>query len=129
MNEDKKFLKEKKDNEENQIADKLISDITKNLKKCEGKLEKEMKEIRKNKKFFEDKNFILTDLSCRRMAEIIHYIKSGNPVLLEGPTGTAKTRTSVIACEYLMEYSYKKNNNNEEDNKNENLNEKEKEKK
>ena len=36
------------------------------------------------------------------MAEIIHYIKSGNPVLLEGDTGTAKTRTSVIACEYLM---------------------------
>ena len=128
MNDDKKFLKEKKENEENQITDKLISNITENLKNCEGQLEKEMKEIRKNYKFFEDKNFILTDLSCRRMAEIIHYIKSGNPVLLEGPTGTAKTRTSVIACEYLMELSYKKNNNSEEGNKNENLNEKEKEK-
>jgi len=47
------------------------------------------------------------------MAQIIHYIKSGNPVLLEGDTGTAKTRTSVIACEYLMNFDekYKENMN------------------
>ena len=31
----------------------------------------------------------------------------GVPVLLEGDTGTAKTRTSVIACEYLMEFDNK----------------------
>ena len=101
-NLDKKFLKDKKENEDN--IEKLINNISENLKTCEGKLEKEMKEIRKHKDFFEKKNFIITDLSCKRMAQIIHYIKSGNPVLLEGDTGTAKTRTSVIACEYLMEF-------------------------
>jgi hypothetical protein len=104
-NDDKKFLKDQKDNEDNQNTEKLIIDISNNLKDCKGLLEKEMEEIRKHKDFFDSKNFILTDLSCKRMAEIIHYIKTGNPVLLEGDTGTAKTRTSVIACEYLMEYS------------------------
>ena len=98
-NIDNKFLKDKKENEVNIKI--LLDDISKNLKSCKGKLEKEMEEIYKHKDFFEKKNFILTDLSCKRMAQIIHYIKSGNPVLLEGDTGTAKTRTSVIACEYL----------------------------
>ncbi len=110
-NDDNKFLKDKKDDEDIQITEKLISEISSNLKICKGQLEKEMEEIRKHKEFFDEKNFILTDLSCKRMAEIIHYIKSGNPVLLEGDTGTAKTRTSVIACEYLMKFS---NNENEE---------------
>ena len=35
------------------------------------------------------------------MAMLIHYILSGIPVLLEGPTGTSKTRTTLIACEYI----------------------------
>lgn len=104
-NIDNKFLKDKKENEVNIKI--LLDDISKNLKSCKGKLEKEMEEIYKHKDFFEKKNFILTDLSCKRMAQIIHYIKSGNPVLLEGDTGTAKTRTSVIACEYLMEFGDK----------------------
>ena len=72
-----------------------------------------MKKIKIHKNLFDSKNFILTHLSCKRMAEIIHYIKSGNIVLLEGDTGTTNTRTSVTDCEYLMEYS------------NENFNEKE----
>ena len=32
---------------------------------------------------------------------LIHYILSGIPVLLEGPTGTSKTRTTLIACDYI----------------------------
>ena len=111
-NDDKKFLKDKKENEDNQITEKLIKEISDNLKSSKGLLEKEMEEIKTYKDFFDKKNFILTDLSCKRMAEIIHYIKSGNPVLLEGDTGTAKTRTSVIACEYLMEYSNENLNEN-----------------
>jgi MoxR-like ATPase len=46
------------------------------------------------------------------MTMLIHYILSGIPVLLEGleinyfekkffPTGTSKTRTTLIACEYI----------------------------
>ena len=118
-NDDKKFLKDKKENEENQITDQIINDLSTNFKKYKGQLDKEMNEIRKHKEFFDKNNFILTDLSCKRMAQIIHYIKSGNPVLLEGDTGTAKTRTSVIACEYLMEFDEMfnaENENKEEEN-------------
>ncbi len=116
-NTDKKFLKDKIDNDDNQKTEKIISDITKNLRDCDGLLKKEMEEIWKFKDFFEEKNFILTDLSCKRMAEIIHYIKSGNPVLLEGDTGTAKTRTSVIACEYLMKLKEEEKGKGKEDDK------------
>ncbi len=111
-NEDKIFLKDKKDNEDNQKVEQIISEISNSLNNCKGLLEKEMEEIKTHKDFFDKNNFILTDLSCRRMAEIIHYIKSGNPVLLEGDTGTAKTRTSIIACEYLMKYSKENLNEN-----------------
>ncbi len=37
------------------------------------------------------------------MTMLIHYILSGIPVLLEGPTGTSKTRTTLIACDYITE--------------------------
>ena len=108
LNEDKKFLKDKKENEDIQNIDNILSEISKNLKNCKGQLHNEMEEIKKYKEFFNKKNFILTDLSCKRMAQIIHYIKAGNPVLLEGDTGTAKTRTSIIACEFLMEFDAEK---------------------
>ena len=115
-NADNKFLKDKKENEVN--IKNLLDNISKNIKTCKGKLEQEMEEIYSHKDFFEKNNFILTDLSCKRMAQIIHYIKSGNPVLLEGDTGTAKTRTSVIACEYLMEFGDKfKDKKGKEENK------------
>ena len=117
LNEDKKFLKDKKENEDNQKTEIILKEISENLKDCKGQLEKEIEEIKKHKDFFTERNFILTDLSSKRMAQIIHYIKSGNPVLLEGDTGTAKTRTSVIACEYLMEYDDKYKEINKKDKK------------
>jgi DNA polymerase III delta prime subunit len=40
------------------------------------------------------------------MARLVHYIRNKIPVLLEGPTGTSKTRTTLIACDYIK---YKKN--------------------
>ena len=43
----------------------------------------------------------MTDKSCERISMLIHYIQSGIPVLIEGPTGTSKTRTTLIACEYI----------------------------
>ena len=49
------------------------------------------------------------------MVKLIHYIKNKIPVLLEGPTGTSKTRTTLIACDYIK---YK---NDENDNENDNL--------
>ena len=35
------------------------------------------------------------------MAKLIHYIKTKIIVLLEGPTGTSKTRTTLIAHKYI----------------------------
>ena len=64
-------------------------------------LEENKKKLRKSEQFFNDIGYVLTDKSCERMAMLIHYILSGIPVLLEGPTGTSKTRTTLIACEYI----------------------------
>ena len=64
-------------------------------------LEAKKKELWENEEFFNKIGYVLTDKSCERMAMLIHYIISGIPVLLEGPTGTSKTRTTLIACEYI----------------------------
>ena len=99
------FLKDEYNYEDKvKNANSILNKIYEDLKNEESLIEKEMKEIKNHEQFFNERNFILTELSCKRMAQIIHYIKAGNPVLLEGETGTAKTRTSEIACEYLMEY-------------------------
>ena len=59
------------------------------------------KELWENEEFFNKIGSVLTDKSCERMAILIYYIISGIPVLLEGLTGTSKTRTTLIACEYI----------------------------
>ena len=64
-------------------------------------LEKMKQKLREQKDFFDNLGYVLTDKSCERMAMLIHYILSGIPVLLEGQTGTAKTRTALIACEFI----------------------------
>jgi len=57
---------------------------------------------------FNKRGYVLTIKSCERMAMLIHCILSGIPVLLEGPTGTPKTRTAIIECEYISEIINKK---------------------
>ena len=47
------------------------------------------------------RNFILTSESSDRLSKIYFWIKSGIPVLLEGPTGTSKTLSAEIICDYL----------------------------
>ena len=64
-------------------------------------LKEKKKELWEYEDFFNKIGYVLTDKSCERMAMLIHYILSGIPVLLEGPTGTSKTRTTLIACEYI----------------------------
>jgi MoxR-like ATPase len=65
---------------------------------------KKKKELWEKEDFFNKIGYVLTDKSCERMAMLIHYILSGIPVLLEGPTGTSKTRTTLMACEYITQY-------------------------
>ena len=64
-------------------------------------LEENKKKLKESEEFFNKIGYVLTDKSCERMAMLIHYILCGIPVLLEGPTGTSKTRTTLIACEYI----------------------------
>jgi Rad3-related DNA helicase len=69
--------------------------------------------------------FILTDKSSERMAKLIHYIKTKVIVLLEGPTGTSKTRTTLIAYKYIqhmekLNKSKHKKHHNDDDDENEN---------
>jgi len=61
------------------------------------------------KNFFKKQGFILTEKSMERMALLIHYILNGIPVLLEGNTGTSKTRTTLTACNYIKKFLKKKN--------------------
>ena len=103
-NENGLFLKDNLDNKEKKIStEQFIFEIEKKISEEIDVLEKRKKELWKNERFFNEKGFILTDKSCERMAMLIHYIVSGIPVLLEGPTGTSKTRTTLIACEYITE--------------------------
>jgi predicted lactoylglutathione lyase len=58
-------------------------------------LEEIKNELRKSEQFFNNMGFVLTDKSCERIAMLIHYIKSGIPVLLERPIDTSKKRITI----------------------------------
>ena len=47
------------------------------------------------------RNFIFTDNAIKKLKEIKYYISHNYPVLLEGPTGTAKTKSVEILCEEM----------------------------
>ena len=54
-----------------------------------------------NKKNIKTKNFIFTENAIKKLKEIKYYISHNYPVLLEGPTGTAKTKSVEILCEEM----------------------------
>ena len=68
--------------------------------------------------FFQNKNFILTTEAKKRLILLKNFIDLKINILLEGPTGTAKTLSAEIICD-LLEYikqkeketKYKKRNN------------------
>ena len=43
--------------------------------------------------------FIETEGSLERVNKVLNGIRSGNPILLEGETGTSKTRTAIVASQ------------------------------
>ena len=47
------------------------------------------------------KNFIFTENAIKKLKEIKYYLLNNYPVLLEGPTGTAKTKSVEILCEEM----------------------------
>lgn len=80
-----------------------INEIIENFKEIKDSPPQEelLELIKKNEKFFNKNNYILTKGSIERLAMLIHYIECKNPVLLEGPTGASKTFTTKIALEFL----------------------------
>ncbi|KAK8895427.1 hypothetical protein M9Y10_023891 [Tritrichomonas musculus] len=54
-----------------------------------------------DKEILKKKGFILTKGAQKRLTKICRYILEGVPVLLEGDTGTAKTKSVQICCEML----------------------------
>ena len=106
LNEDNKFLFEKE--QKNIDMRQLINQ----LENAPSSVELLKKELFSHKDFFVKNGFILTDESAERMANLIQCIKNKIPVLLEGPTGTSKTRTTLLASKYIQKFYYK----SEEDN-------------
>ena len=47
------------------------------------------------------KNFIFTENAIKKLKEIKYYLSHNYPILLEGPTGTAKTKSVEILCEEM----------------------------
>ena len=54
-----------------------------------------------NKTNVKAENFIFTDNAIKKLKEIKYYISHNYPILLEGPTGTAKTKSVEILCEEM----------------------------
>ena len=106
INEDGKFLFEK---EQKNID---MAQLINQLENAPSSVEILKKELFSHKDFFVKNGFILTDESAERMANLIQCIKNKIPVLLEGPTGTSKTRTTLIASKYIQKFYSKSEENN-----------------
>ena len=71
-------------------------------KKISSLLDKEFEiPLKINKDNVKTKNFIFTENAIKKLKEIKCYISNNYPVLLEGPTGTAKTKSVEILCEEM----------------------------
>ena len=108
-NKNGKFLMEEK--LEKKETKSSINDIINNFEETESIIKKYIKEfdsIEEKIIFFKNQGFILTEKSKERLALIIHYILNGINALLEGNTGTSKTRTVLVACNYIKLFIQKK---------------------
>lgn len=103
-NKDHIFLMNK--NSKNEKINESLEKILKNFSTSESIINNYKKEILKEEKkeFFKRNGFVLTNNSIERISLLIHYILTGIPILLEGNTGTAKTRTAIVAFKYIKEH-------------------------
>ena len=95
------FLKDNINNPKKIFIEHFILEINQKIDKSIDIFEENKNKLRKHKDFFNKMEYILTDKSCERIAMLIHYILGGISVLLEGPTGTSKTRIVIITREYI----------------------------
>jgi len=109
----KKLLMNKKDDFKD--LRKTIENIVNGLPKEKTRIEKLIRDIEddkdgKKKKFFKKQGYILTQKSKERLALLIDYLLNGIFVLLEGNTGSSKTRTALTACKYISKFMEEKKN-------------------
>ena len=91
-----------------------LKGIIENFMNAESMIRKYITEFTSDDKkiiFFKKQGFILTKKSMERLALLIHYILNGIPVLIEGYTGTAKSRTILTACHYIKKFIQKEGDN------------------
>ena len=88
---------------------KIINEVKKTIEKPDLKLIEQMKE---DKEFFSKKKFITSEKALQRLSQLINAIKYKIPIIEEGPTGTSKTFTTLIAIDYL---NYRKKKENPDD--------------
>jgi len=99
----------KKADERTEEINKIIYEVNKMIDQPDLNLIKQMKE---DKEFFSSKKFITSEKALERLSQLINAIKYKIPILEEGPTGTSKTFTTLIAIDYLN-YRRKKENPND----------------
>ena len=95
------FLKDNINNPQKIFEEEFIFSLDQNFDEEIDIFEKNKKKLREHEELSNKMGYVLTEKSCERMAMIIHYVLSGISVLLEGSTGTLKTRIALIACEYI----------------------------
>ena len=91
---------------------KIINAVQNKVGKPDPALIKQMKE--EDKDFFSKKKFITSDKALERLSQLLNAIKYRIPIMEEGPTGTSKTFTTLIAIDYL---NYRTQKENPKDNK------------
>ena len=98
------------DKQSNRIK-QIIHQVKEKIGKPDIKLIEQMKS---DKEFFSSKKFITSDKALERLSQLINAIKYKIPIIEEGPTGTSKTFTTLIAIDYL---NYRKQKENPNDKK------------
>ena len=94
-------------NNNNEIKN-IINEVIKKVENPDNKLIDQMKE---DKEFFSKKKFIQSKKAMERLSQLINAIKYKIPIMEEGPTGTSKTFTTLIAIDYLNYRKQKENPN------------------
>ena len=99
-------------NELNKEIEVIINEVKKKVSKPDSKLIEQMKQ---DKEFFSQKKFIPSKKALERLSQLINAIKFKIPIMEEGPTGTSKTFTTLIAIDYLNYLKKKENPDNDDE--------------
>ena len=95
-------MKEIQEKEIEEKSDDEKEDVNRIINNTISLLDKDFKiPLNIDKEKVKTKKFIFTDNAIKKLKEIKYYISNNYPILLEGPTGTAKTKSVEILCEEM----------------------------